>query len=76
MHFLACVRRRILESGKHERGFIMTLRSGQYLILLAAVAVLFGLLVDPLLTFDLTLALLFVVAIVFFFNNWGRHAPQ
>lgn len=54
----------------------MALRSGQYLILLAAVAVLLGLLVDPLLTFDLTLALLFVVAIVFFFSNWIRHAPQ
>lgn len=54
----------------------MTLRSGQYLILLAAVTILLGLLVNPLLTFDLTLALLFVLAIVFFFNNLGRQAPQ
>jgi len=54
----------------------MTLRSGQYLILLAAVAVLLGLLVNPLLTFDLTLALLFVLTIAFFFSNWSRHAPQ
>lgn len=54
----------------------MALRSGQFLILLAAVAVLIGLLVDPLMTFDLTLALLFVLAIVVFFSNLGRHAPQ
>lgn len=54
----------------------MALRSGQFLILLAAVAVLIGLLVDPLITFDLTLAMLFVLAIVVFFSNIGRHAPQ
>ena len=54
----------------------MTLRSGQFLILLAAVAALLGLLVNPLLTFDLALALLFVVAIVVFFNNARSHAPQ
>jgi hypothetical protein len=54
----------------------MALRSGQFLILLAAVAVLIGLLVDPLMTFDLTLALLFVLAIVVFFSNFGRQAPQ
>lgn len=54
----------------------MAFRSGQFLILLAAVTILLGLLVNPLLTFDLTLALLFVLAIVVFFSNLGRHAPQ
>ena len=54
----------------------MTLRSGQFLILLASVAVFIGLLINPLITFDLTLALLFVLAIVVFFSNAGRHAPQ
>ena len=59
-----------------KKGVIMTLRSGQFLILLAAVAILFGLLIDPLLTFDLTLALLFVAGIVIFFNNARHHVPQ
>lgn len=54
----------------------MTFTSGQFLILLAAVAVLIGLLIDPLITFDLTLALLFVLAIVVFFNNVRHGAPQ
>lgn len=54
----------------------MTLPNTQFLILLAAGAVLLGLLINPLLTFDLTLALLFVVGIVVFFNNARPHAPR
>ena len=54
----------------------MALRSGQFLILLAAAAIFIGLLIDPLITFDLTLALLFVLAIVVFFKNTRHHAPQ
>ena len=54
----------------------MALRSGQFLILLAAAAILIGMLINPLITFDLTLALLFALAIVIFFNNVRHGAPQ
>lgn len=54
----------------------MTRYSGQYLILLVVAAGLIGSLINPLLTLDLTLALLFVTAIVVFFNNARHHAPQ